>query len=307
MAAYGLDDVPDQSGKLYVITGANSGLGLVTARELAKKGARVVLACRSVDKAESAASSIREAGGKDVEVEKLDLASLASVRAFAERFRASKRALDGLVNNAGLMALPRTLTEDGFEMQLGTNHLGHFALTALLFPAIVEAKTARIVNVSSLVHKRGKMAFDDLMGERRYDKWAAYAQSKLANLLFTRELAKRLATKHPSILATAAHPGYSATDLQRKGPEAEGSAIAGAIMKFGNALFAQSAERGALATLRALGDPTAKSGEYFGPGGPFEIVGAPIAVDTSAAAKSDADARRLWDLSEELTKTRFEI
>lgn len=313
MAAWTSRDIPPLGGRLYVVTGANSGIGLVTARELARKGAEVVLACRSTERGELAATSIRDAVlDAKVSVSKLDLASLASVRAFAERLAAehpsiAERGLDGLINNAGLMALPRTLTEDGFEMQLGTNHLGHFALTALLFPSLSKARAGRVVNVSSLVHRVGSLRFDDLMGEKSYDKWGAYGQSKLANLVFTFELAKRLSDKGSRVAALACHPGYSATDLQRKGPEAEGSALAGAMMKVGNAVFAQSAEKGALPTLRATTDPDASSGDYFGPRGPFEMIGTPVKVGASAAAHDPESGRRLWEESERLTGIRFEV
>ena len=306
MSAWTPRNIPDQSGRVFVVTGANSGIGLVTARELVRKGAEVILACRSLDKAEAAAQSIRDAVlDAKVKVSKLDLASLASVRAFAERFLAEHEALDGLINNAGLMALPRALTEDGFEMQIGTNHFGHFALTGLLLPALARAKGARIVNVSSQAHRMGSMHFDDLMGERCYDKWAAYGQSKLCNLLFTYELARRLAKSHPDMRATAAHPGYSSTDLQRKGPEAEGSAFMGGIMRVANTVFAQRPDDGALPTLRAATDPEATSRSYFGPLGPFELWGAPVKVESNAGSHDLDSARKLWEVSEELTHVRF--
>jgi NAD(P)-dependent dehydrogenase (short-subunit alcohol dehydrogenase family) len=308
MSAWTPSNIPDQSGRTFVVTGANSGIGLVTARELARKGASVILACRSLDRGETAAQSLRDAVlDAKVSVSKLDLASLQSIRAFAERFHRENETLDGLINNAGLMALPRTLTEDGFEMQIGTNHLGHFALTGLLLPALFRAKSARIVNVSSQAHRMGSMHFDDLMGEKHYEKWAAYGQSKLCNLLFTYELARRLEKTHPDLRVTAAHPGYSATDLQRKGPEAEGSAFMGGLMKVANALFAQSSDTGALPTLRAATDPDAKSADYFGPRGPFEIGGAPVKVDSNERSHDLESAKKLWEMSEELTKVHFAL
>ncbi len=308
MTAWTTRDIPDQTGRRFVVTGANSGIGLVTARELARRGAEVILACRSTARGEAAATTIRDAVlDARVTVSALDLASLASVRAFAERFSKSYDALHGLINNAGLMALPRTLTEDGFEMQLGTNHLGHFALTGLLLPALRRADAARVVTVSSLVHRVGSVRFDDLMGEKSYDKWSAYGQSKLANLLFTFELARRLAGKIDHVAALASHPGYSATDLQRKGPEAEGSFFAGAMMKVGNAVFAQSADKGALPTLRAATDPEARSGDYFGPRGPFEVAGTPVKVGASAASHDPEIGRRLFEESERLTGVTFDL
>jgi NAD(P)-dependent dehydrogenase (short-subunit alcohol dehydrogenase family) len=301
-------DIPDLTGKHAIVTGANSGIGLVTAQELARRGARVELACRSVDRGEAAARSLREqVPSAEVTVGRLDLGSLASVRSYAERWAGEHDALDILVNNAGLMALPRQVTEDGFETQLGVNHLGHFALTARLFPRLSRAPAGRVVTVSSLVHRRGRLVLDDLMGERRYDKWAAYGQSKLANLLFTFELARRLEARRSKVASLAAHPGYSATELQRKGPEAEGSRIGLTIMRVGNALFAQTAEKGALPTLRAATDPGAKNGDYFGPGGPFEVAGAPVKVGSSRDARDPSLGTALWEASERLVGERFEI
>jgi NAD(P)-dependent dehydrogenase (short-subunit alcohol dehydrogenase family) len=294
------DDVPAQDGKLAVITGANSGLGLHTARVLAQKGAHVVMACRNVSKAEAAAAEVRAArAGAIVEVAALDLADLDSVARFADELGARHRRLDLLVNNAGLMAIPAQKTRQGFEMQLGTNHVGHFALTARLWPLLAATPGARVVNVSSLYHRRGRMDFDDLFFDKRpYKPWTAYAQSKLANLLFTVELARRAAGR---VLAVAAHPGYAATELQGKGPAQAGSAIMGVMMKISNALFAQSAARGALPQLRAATDGAAAPADYFGPAGLFEARGPAVKVGSTNAARDPEAAARLWQISEQLT------
>jgi len=312
MTTWGQSDIPDQVGKTFVITGANSGIGLEAARVLAQKGAEVVLACRSQEKGQKALEQIRsEKPGAKVSLASLDLADLKSVRAFAERFKNEHGRLDVLINNAGLMAIPRTTTADGFEMQLGTNHLGHFALTGLLFGRLLESAPSRVVNLASQAHRMGRMSWDDLMGEKKYDKWAIYGQSKLANLLFTCELQKRIEKKHgaagghPPVLAVAAHPGYSATELQGKGASMGGSKLEGWFMRMGNSVLAQSAAMGAMPTLRAAVDPDVKGGEYFGPSGFMEIAGPPKLVSCSAAAKDPESARMLWDKSVELTGVDF--
>jgi NAD(P)-dependent dehydrogenase (short-subunit alcohol dehydrogenase family) len=299
--------VPDLSDRTYIVTGANSGIGYEAALVLAEKGARVVLACRTESKARDALDGVRRArSDARAEFGALDLASLKSVRAFAgEMTRRFPEGVDGLVNNAGVMALPRQLTEDGFEMQLGTNHLGHFALTALLLPLLVRRPAARVVSVSSGTHWVGRIRFDDLMGERSYQSWVAYAQSKLANLLFTRELQRRLSARHPHVLATAAHPGYAATNLLKTSSNAwGGGAVSSSTYAAGNALFAQSAAAGGLPTVRALVDPDAKGGEFYGPSA--WLWGAPMLASRSRAAQDDAAARKLWEASEQLTGERFE-
>ncbi len=306
MSTFSDGDVPDQSKKIFVITGANSGIGYEAALVLAKKGADVTLACRSVDKAEAAVGLMRMAvPDATLRVRPLDLSDLASVRAFAETFHKEHDKLDCLINNAGVMALPRTLTKDGFEMQIGTNHLGHFALTGLLLDRLTAAREARVVTVSSQAHRVGTIDFEDMMGERRYDKWRAYGQSKLANLLFTLGLSRRLREKHRNVRAVAAHPGYAATDLQRRGPEAEKSRLMGSLMAASNAIFAQSASKGALPTLRAATDPSAESGDYFGPGGLFESFGSPVKVRGNGKSQDIAVADRLWEVSEKLTGVRY--
>ncbi len=302
---YSASDVPDLSGRTFVVTGANSGIGLEAALVLAGRSADVVLACRSAEKAKSAVDRIRAAHpSARVEVRSLDLASLASIRAFAEGLVAERPTIDVLINNAGIMAIPRTLTADGFEMQLGTNHLGHFALTGLLLPALARAQRGRVVSVASVAHRMGKIRFDDLMGERRYEKWDAYGQSKLANLLFTFELGRRLAKHHPTMTSVACHPGYSATNLQSVGPSMERS-WTGGIFTTGNMIVAQSAAMGALPTLRAACDPEAASGDYYGPRGLLELWGHPVKVKTARAARDETVARRLWERSAELTEVDY--
>ena len=288
--------MPDQSGRTALVTGANSGLGFHTALELSRHGARVLMACRSPQRAEQALGRLRLAGGSG-ELVALDLSSLASVRAAATEVAGRVEVLDLLVNNAGVMAPPRTLTEDGFELQLGTNHLGHFALTGRLLPLLLAAPAARVVTVSSGAHRLGSIAFDDLMGERSYRRWGAYGQSKLANLLFTRELDRRFGDR---LTAVAAHPGYAATHLQT----GQGQPLMEALMRVGNATIAQSDAAGAWPSLYAATAPGVHGGQYFGPG-LLELRGHPKQVGRSAAAKDDAVAARLWTVSAELTGTSY--
>jgi NAD(P)-dependent dehydrogenase (short-subunit alcohol dehydrogenase family) len=291
-------EMPDQAGRVAVVTGANSGIGLVAAQELARAGAEVVLACRNADKAAAAESSIREEAPRaSVSVEALDLSSLDSVRAFAERFAATHDSLDLLVNNAGLMAPPRSETADGFELQLGTNHLGHFALTGLLLDRLEGREDARVVTLSSTAHKIGKINFDDLQSERRYGRWRAYCQSKLANILFALELERRLRAAGSTVKSLAAHPGYAATNLQSAAPPA----LDRAVMAVSNRLFAQSAAMGALPTLYAATRPNLDGGLFIGPDGFEEGRGHPRVVRPVRAARDEATAKRLWSVSEELT------
>ena len=280
-------DLPDLSGRTAVVTGASSGLGAVTARELARAGAHVVLAVRDVAKGEAVAAPFPG----DWEVRPLDLASLASVRAFAEGWTSD---LDILINNAGIMAVPQGTTADGFELQFGTNHLGHFGLTNLLLPHV----TDRVVTVSSGAHRIGRMHLDDLNWERRtYDRWRVYGQSKLANLLFTKELQRRLDEAGSPVRAMAAHPGYANTHLQ----SGTGSRVERVLMNgVGNRLFAQSDEMGALPTLYAATQDV-PGDAFVGPDGLFEQRGHPKLVGRSKAARNAGDARRLWELSEQLT------
>ena len=290
--------IPDQTGRIAVVTGANSGLGLVTARELARRGAQVVLACRNLDKGRAAMGGCEQAAsGAAPELEELDLASLTSVHAFAERFKEKHDGLDMLVNNAGVMAPPRRRTADGFELQFGTNHLGHFALTGQLLPVMKGRDDARVVTLSSTAHKFGKIAFDNLNGDRRYFRWRAYGQSKLANLLFALELDRRLRAADSTVKSLAAHPGYAATNLQRAAPPL----VDRIVMKVGNAVIAQSDEMGALPTLFAATQPGLEGGMYIGPDGPGEQRGYPKVVQPNKAARDEQTARRLWEVSEELT------
>jgi NAD(P)-dependent dehydrogenase (short-subunit alcohol dehydrogenase family) len=299
-------DVPELRGRTAVVTGANSGLGFETARVLAQHGAQVVLACRSASKTEEALGRIRrESPDAAVTGMDLDLASLASVRAFAAAYLERFGPLDLLVNNAGVMAIPLRRTADGFEGQLGTNHLGHFALTGLLLYRLLAAPAARIVNVSSSLHRIGRIDFEDPNSERRYGPWRAYAQSKLANLLFTFELQRRLARKGVSAIAVVSHPGYAATQLQEVGPRMRQASWMGRLMAIGNRLMAQSAAIGALPTLYAATAPDVRGAEYFGPGGIGELRGFPRRVGASARAHDTDVAARLWELSERLTGVRY--
>jgi len=290
--------IPDQTGRVAIVTGANTGLGLETAKALAAKGAHVVLAVRNLDKGKAAVDWIaRSAPTADLELQQLDLGSLASVRAAADDLKGKFDRIDLLINNAGVMWPPRQTTEDGFELQFGTNHLGHFALTGLLLDRMLTVPGSRVVTVSSQGHRiLAAIHFDDLQWERRYNRVAAYGQSKLANLLFTYELQRRL-TGHQTT-ALAAHPGASNTELARHLP--------GALERLVTPL-AQDAALGALPTLRAATDPGALGGQYFGPDGIGETRGYPKVV-ASSAQSHDADLqRRLWAVSEELTGVTFPV
>jgi NAD(P)-dependent dehydrogenase (short-subunit alcohol dehydrogenase family) len=291
-------DIPDQSGRVAVVTGANSGLGLIVSRELARAGARVVMACRNVAKGEEAARSITTG---NAEVRELDLADLESVRAFAGQLDYDH--LDLLVNNAGVMAPPRRLTKDGFESQFGTNHLGHFALTGLLLGRLLAAPEPRVVTESSTAHRMGRINFDDLNGERRYVRWLAYGQSKLANLMFAFELQRRATEAGTNLKSVAAHPGYAATNLQFAAPPV----YERALMAVTNALFAQSAEMGALPTLYAATVPDLPDGAFVGPGGPMEQRGHPKVVTAAGKAYDEQAWRRLWEVSEELTGVSYQF
>jgi NAD(P)-dependent dehydrogenase (short-subunit alcohol dehydrogenase family) len=296
------DRIPDQTGRIAVVTGANSGLGLVIARELARKGARVVMACRNLDKGHAAVDAIRsEVPDAQLQLDELDLASLASVQSFAERFKNTHDGLDLLLNNAGVMAAPRRHTADGFELHLGTNHLGHFALTNLLLPLMEGREDARVVTLSSNAHKtvRG-IAFDNLNGDRRYFRWNAYGQSKLANLLFALELDRRLRAQGSAVKSLAAHPGYAATNLQ----SAAAPLADRLVMKVANAVVAQSDEMGALPVLYAATEPGLEGGTYVGPDGIAEQRGHPKVVRPNRAARNEETARRLWDVSADLTAVR---
>jgi NAD(P)-dependent dehydrogenase (short-subunit alcohol dehydrogenase family) len=294
-------DVPDQTGRVFVVTGANAGLGLETARCLAARRARVILACRRADAGEEAAEEIRaDVPGATVEVELLDLAALSSVEAFATRAAARLSRLDCLVNNAGIMGVPRSLTVDGFERQLAVNHLGHFALTGRLLPLLLAAARPRVLTVTSETYRLGRLDLGDLQGERRYRRWRAYSTSKLANLLFARELDRRSRAAGSPLLSLAAHPGYAATGLQLS-PERRLNRPLRGFWAWANAHVAQDAAAGALPTLRAATDPAARGGTLYGPSG--LLSGPAVPVKVSRRAHDPAAARRLWEASVALTGT----
>ncbi len=302
------DAMPDLSGKTVIVTGGNSGIGYEAALQLARKNAHVVLACRDRNKAEAAAAQIRTAHpSARVEVMELDLSSLASIRAFADAYHARGADLHVLCNNAGVMALPYRKTADGFEMQIGTNHLGHFALTGLLLDRLRKSEGARVVNVASGAHRMGAIRFDDLNWERGYRKWGAYGQSKLANLLFTYELQRRLDGAGARAISVACHPGYAATNLQFAGPRMEGSSVMEYLSGLGNRLLAQNAAMGALPTLYAATSPEVRGGDYIGPDGLGELRGHPKKVQSNARSRDTEAAKKLWEMSEELTGVRYGI
>jgi NAD(P)-dependent dehydrogenase (short-subunit alcohol dehydrogenase family) len=294
--AWTVADIPSQEGRIAVVTGATSGLGYHTARALAGAGAEVVLAVRDVARGERAREEVGAAA-----VVPLDLASQDSVRSGAEELLARWPRIDVLVNNAGVMALPRRVTDDGFELQMATNHFGPFALTGRLIGALA---AARVVTVSSGAHRGGRIAFDDLQSER-YQRWRVYSQTKLANLLFMFELGRRAAAAGLDLVSVAAHPGLARTNLQAAGPRMEGSRLREAIIVGGTRLLGQSDAEGALPSLYAATMPDLPSGTYVGPGGIFEARGHPKLVSASKAAHDEADARRLWEVSEELTGVSY--
>ncbi|PWI44492.1 oxidoreductase [Streptomyces sp. ICBB 8177] len=298
-------DIPDQTGRVAVVTGANSGIGFHTACELARHGARVLLACRSERRGQEAATRMRaEAPGARVAFRLLDLADLASVRALAEDFADEER-LDLLINNAGVMALPYTRTADGFEAQFGVNHLGHFALTGLLLPKLLATPDARVVTVSSGMHALANIDPGDLNSERRYRRWIAYGRSKTANLLFVHELARRLAAAGSPLVVAASHPGYADTNLQTAGPAMEGRRLAARLAKAANRVVAQPPSGGALPTLYAATAPGVAPDDFYGPHWPG-LRGSPAKSWRASWTLSDTAAERLWTASEQLTGVRYE-
>lgn len=303
------DEVQDLSGSTIVVTGANSGLGYEATRAFARKGGHVVMASRSEERGREAAESIREElPAASLSVHECDLADLDSVRRFAEEFETTYSSLHVLCNNAGVMAIPRSETAQGFEQQFGVNHLGHFALTGLLLDSLIETGgETRVVTQSSTLHRNGEIDFSDLDSTAEYDEWGAYAQSKLANLLFAYELDRRLQSANLDVKSVACHPGYAATDLQRRGPEMEGSRVKLWAMTAANALFAQSAAAGALSLLRAAIDPGIEGGQYVGPGGFRNMRGAPEVQPSSDRSYDREDAKRLWAVSEEHTGVRYDL
>ncbi len=309
MPKWTINDIPDQTNKVVVITGANSGLGFETTKALASKGAMVVMACRNLEKGKDAMSHIKEVyPDASIELRYLDLADLESVSKFATDFNETHTRLDILFNNAGLMAIPFRRTKQGFEMTIGVNHFGHFALTGLLMPTLLITPESRIVTTSSLFHKRGKINFNDINYEhRKYKKWEAYAQSKLANLLFAFELQNKLAIAGKKTISVAAHPGYARTHLQEKGAEMQGRKIAKFFAKIGNALFAQSSQKGALPQIYAGTADDGLGGDYYGPSGIFESRGYPKKVSPSKRARDRDAMAKLWNLSEELTDVHYPL
>jgi NAD(P)-dependent dehydrogenase (short-subunit alcohol dehydrogenase family) len=297
--------IPSQAGRTALITGANSGIGYQASLELARHGAHVLLGCRSAARGAVALHRLLAAvPGASAEVVELDMASLASIRAFAAAFAARGVPLDLLINNAGVMALPtREVTVDGFERQFGTNHLGHFALTGLLIPQLLAAPAPRVVTVASLAHRNGTMHWDDLQMVHCYTPWDAYNQSKLANILFAKELARRAAVVQSKLISLPVHPGMSRTNIVFKGPGFRDLKSIALVLVA--PVLMQSDARGALPTLYAATSPDARSGDYIGPGGWMEFKGPPVVVQPRPQALSDADGQRLWSVSEQLTGVSY--
>lgn len=288
--------IADLTGKVAIVTGSNSGIGYETVRALAKKNAQVIMAVRNAQKGEKALARIKADNPQaQVKIMSLDLANLASVHAFADSFKSNYQQLDLLINNAGVMVPPFTKTADGFELQMGTNHLGHFALSGLLMERLMQTPQSRLVVLGSAAHKWGNIDFDDLTWEKRpYNDMRAYADSKIANLYFLSELSRRVKDMPNAPLVTGAHPGWTSTDLQQT-----------TSLRFANWLFAMPGWKGALPTLRAACDPEAQYNDYYGPKGLMEMNGYPIKVGRSEKAQDAAIARKLWDVSEELTGIKF--
>lgn len=298
------NDMPDQTGRVAIVTGANVGLGYESALALARKGAQVVMASRDQAKGQKALNNLKAAvPGAKIELIRLDLADLASVRTFANEFKARYDRLDLLLNNAGVMAIPRRETADGFEMQLGTNHLGHFALTGLLLDLLLKTPGSRIVNTSSSAQYMGRMNFEDPQLRQNYSRWGAYGQSKLANVLFTHELQRRLAQAGSTTISASVHPGGAHTNLQTTSFNANGNRLAVRLTPVFGRLLLQSAEMGALPQLYAATAPDVKGGEFFGPR--FFVMGYPVRAKAARRSYNEADARRLWNLSEELTGVHY--
>lgn len=290
-------NIPSQKGRVAIVTGATSGLGKEAAKVLAGKEATLIMAVRNTEKAQKVVEEIRnDFPNAEIDVLKLDLNSLNSVTNFAEKFTAIYDRLDILINNAGVMACPFAKTEDDFEIQMGVNHLGHFALTGRLMPLLKKTKGARIVATSSIAHRFGDIDFEDINWEKKeYNTTRAYSDSKLANLYFAYELARKLQSEPNAPVVTAAHPGWTSTELQRHS----------FITRFLNPIFSQGVDRGTLPTLRAAIDENAQPGDYFGPGGFMEMKGAPVVVKSTDLSHDQAKAKQLWDLSEQLTGVRY--
>ena len=302
------DDIGDQTGRVALITGANSGIGFATARALADRGAHVVLACRNPEKARHAADELEcELDRSSIELLTLDLSDLVAVRRSAEQFLAAHARLDLLINNAGVMGTPYRQTPDGFELQMATNHLGHFAFTGLLLDRLVTSGRSRVVTVSSLMHRIGHIDFDDVAGLKIRNTWSHYGNSKLANLLFTAELDRRLRAAGASVIAVTAHPGWTRSNLIGNGAAlGTGKVRARASRAFGT-LFGQTAAAGAGPTLYAATAPAVRSGQFIGPSHVAQLFGAPTVVQPNRRAKNRADAARLWEISEKLTDVRYPL
>ncbi len=290
-------DIPSQKGRVVIVTGATSGLGKEATKVLAEKEATVIMAVRNTQKAEKVVEEVRKhVPQAQIDIGKLELNSLKSIQAFAEKITNNYQRLDLLINNAGVMACPFATTEDGFEIQMGVNHLGHFALTGHLYPLLKKTQGARIVATSSVAHRSGDIDFDDFNWEKRnYNTTKAYGDSKLANLYFAYELNRKAQADPDAPLVTAAHPGWTSTELQRHS----------LFFRVLNPLFSQGVEAGVLPTLRGAIDPTAKGGDYYGPAGFMEIKGSPVVVKSNKLSHDEAKAKRLWDLSEEMTGVKF--
>jgi len=286
-------NIPDQSGKIFIVTGTTSGLGEGTATVLARKNATVIMAARNIKKAESVANEILEENkNAKIDIQELDLSSLESVNNFSTSINKKYKALDCLINNAGIMACPYSKTKDGFEIQMGTNHLGHFALTGQLISLLKKTPNSRVVNVSSIAHTSGNIDFDDLNWEKRkYRTWSAYSDSKLANLYFTYELSRKLEKDKGNPIILASHPGWTATDLQRYS----------GVANFMNIFLGQKVKVGTLGGIRAATDPTAKSNDYFGSPSMGGMKGYPVLVMSNELSYNTVNAKKLWKLSEELT------
>ena len=299
-------DVGDQNGRVAIVTGASSGLGLETARVLAVHGATVVLAGRDQGRTDAAAKEIRQHADANVQTAELDLASLESIRVAAADLTARFPRLDLLINNAGVMFTPRGLTKDGYELQFGTNHIGHFALTGLLMPSLLAAHGSRVVTLSSNGHRSGRMNFADLQSARHYNRYLAYGRSKLANLLFTYELQRRLAAAKAHTIALAAHPGTARTELTRHMSSLSNAALSARFATL-NSWLVQDVKMGALPTLRAATDPEAIGGTYYGPDGFMQLTGYPVVVASSTRSQNREDQRRLWVESEQLTGITYPV
>ena len=302
MKSFNIDKLPLQEGKIAIVTGANSGLGFETAKALAKKGFLVIMACRNLKKAQDAVNEIEKTVKKThLEIIKIDTSSLKSVKTFADEFLKNYQKLDLLINNAGIMVPPYSLTEDGFESQLGANYLGHFLLTGLLLPTLEKTENSRVITLSSIAHKKGKIYFDDLQFKKRtYKKWEAYGQSKLACLMFAYELDRRLKSKDSKTISIAAHPGVSLTNLWNHMPF--GFRLISPVF---NMFFSHSAKDGAKSTLMAALDIGVVGGDYYGPTGLKEMKGEPGKVASTPLSKNKAIAHHLWKVSEELTGINY--